>query len=69
MGFVLLCYQGVIAVIFGIVEHRGQALSLTIVGVLMGGTTFIFTIVKIKLFTIREWLTLPFGAKILRMKR
>ncbi|MEI5994510.1 putative polysaccharide biosynthesis protein [Candidatus Enterococcus mansonii] len=69
MGIVLLCYQGIIGVLFGVVSHRGQALVITLVGVLLGGTTFIVTIIKIKLFTIREWLTLPFGAKILRIKR
>jgi len=69
MGFVLLCYQGMIALFLGVVSHRGQALLITIIGVLLGGGTFIYIIIKIKLFTIREWLTLPFGAKILRMKR
>lgn len=69
MGIVLLCYQGVIGIVLGAVEHRGQALIIAIVGVLIGGTTFISVVIKIQLFTIREWLTLPFGAKILRMKR
>lgn len=69
MGIVLLCYQGIIALLLGAVDHRGQALILTIIGVLVGGGTFIYSIIKIKLFTVREWLTLPFGAKILRMKR
>ncbi|WP_086314346.1 polysaccharide biosynthesis family protein [Enterococcus sp. 7F3_DIV0205] len=69
MGIVLFCYQGVIAIFLGTVEHRGQALVVALVGVLVGGATFVFTIIKIKLFTVREWLTLPFGAKILRMKR
>lgn len=69
MGIVLLCYQGVLSIFLGAVEHRGQALLISIVGVFIGGATFIFTIIKLKLFTVREWLTLPFGAKILRMKR
>lgn len=69
MGIVLLCYQGVIAMLLGTVSHRGQALAVTLVGILLGGATFIFIIIKLNLFTIREWLTLPFGAKILRMKR
>ncbi|MBO0440737.1 putative polysaccharide biosynthesis protein [Candidatus Enterococcus ikei] len=69
MGVVLLCYQGIIAIVLGTVSHRGQALFVTILGVLLGGATFLFIIIKINLFTIREWLTLPFGAKILRMKR
>ncbi len=69
MGIMLLCYQGVIAILLGTVAHRGQALVIAIIGVLIGGATFIYMIIKIQLFTIREWLTLPFGAKILRMKR
>jgi PST family polysaccharide transporter len=69
MSIVLLCYQAVIALFLGTIAHRSQALLVTIVGVLLGGGTFILIIIKIKLFTIREWLTLPFGAKILRMKR
>ncbi|WP_207696046.1 PST family polysaccharide transporter [Enterococcus sp. DIV0212c] len=69
MGVVLFCYQGIIAIVLGTVSHRGQALFVTILGVLLGGATFLFIIIKINLFTIREWLTLPFGAKILRMKR
>ena len=35
----------------------------------MGGTVFISTIIKLELFTIREWLSLPYGAKILRMRQ
>ncbi|EOL44623.1 putative polysaccharide biosynthesis protein [Enterococcus caccae] len=69
MGFVLLCYQGIVALLLGVVSHRGQALLITIIGVLVGGGSFLYIIIKMKLFTIREWLTLPFGAKILRMKR
>lgn len=69
MGIVLICYQGIIALLLGAVNHRGQALMLTLVGVLIGGGTFIYSIIKIRLFTVREWLMFPFGAKILRMKR
>lgn len=69
MGIVLLCYQGVISIFLETVEHRGQALFIGVLGVAVGGVTFILTIIKLNLFTVREWLTLPFGAKILRMKR
>ncbi|MCA5013842.1 MULTISPECIES: oligosaccharide flippase family protein [unclassified Enterococcus] len=69
MTIILLCYQAVVAILLGMIGHRGQALVVTILGVLIGGGSFIFIIIKIKLFTIREWLTLPFGSKILRMKR
>ncbi|MTD39963.1 oligosaccharide flippase family protein [Erwinia sp. CPCC 100877] len=70
MTAVLLLFQGSVGLLLGgPVTHRGQALVVTLLGVLLGGVTFIYTIIKIKLFTLREWLTLPFGAKILRMKR
>lgn len=69
MVLVLLIYQGVAAVVFNGITHRSQALFVTLVGVAIGGITFVSTIIKLQLFTIREWLSLPFGAKILRMKR
>lgn len=69
MVVVLLLYQGVIAILFNQINHRGQALVVTLIGVAIGGSTFIYTIIKIQLFTVREWLMLPFGAKLLRMKK
>lgn len=68
MIIVLLCYQGILAMLFGSIEHRSQALLVTLIGVATGGISFLFMIIRIKLFTVREWLSLPFGAKILRMK-
>lgn len=69
MMSVLMLYQGGIALLFNVISHRGQALIVALLGVVIGGTTFIYTIVKIQLFTVREWLMLPFGAKLLRMKK
>lgn len=69
MAIVLLLFQGGMTIIFNGITHRGQALLVTLMGVLIGGGTFLFTIIKIKLFNLREWLTLPFGAKILRIKK
>lgn len=68
MIIVLLCYQGSLSILFGPIQHRSQALLVALIGVAFGGVAFLFIIIRIKLFTIREWLSLPFGAKILRMK-
>lgn len=68
MIIVLLCYQGSLAILFGPIEHRSQALLVALVGVVIGGISFLFMVIRTKLFTVREWLSLPFGAKILRIK-
>ena len=71
LGFmivVLLCYQAALALIIGPIEHRSQALFVALGGVALGGSAFLFIIIRIKLFTIREWLSLPMGAKLLRIK-
>ncbi|MGL4704792.1 MAG: polysaccharide biosynthesis C-terminal domain-containing protein, partial [Enterococcus faecalis] len=65
----LLVYQGIISILFQGVHHRSQAFFVTVLGVAVGGTVFISTIIKLELFTIREWLSLPYGAKILRMRQ
>ena len=59
----LLVYQGIISILFQGVHHRSQAFFVTVLGVAVGGTVFISTIIKLELFTIREWLSLPYGAK------
>ena len=46
-----------------------SSVFVTVLGVAVGGTVFISTIIKLELFTIREWLSLPYGAKILRMRQ
>lgn len=69
MALVLLLFQGGITIVFNGINHRGQALIVTLLGVAIGGITFIYTIIKIQLFTVREWLMLPFGAKLLKMKK
>lgn len=69
MAIVLLCYQGGMTLLFGTIAHRWQALLVSLVGVVLGGTVFLITSIRVHLFTIREWLTVPFGKKILRMKR
>ncbi|MGL4694620.1 putative polysaccharide biosynthesis protein [Enterococcus larvae] len=65
----LLIYQGFLSMIVGVVNHRGQALLFAIAGVAIGMTVFLFAIVQLRLFTVREWLMVPFGKRILRMKK
>ncbi|GEK37431.1 MULTISPECIES: oligosaccharide flippase family protein [Enterococcus] len=69
MIFVLFIYYGVIQVIVGPVMHRSGALLISLIGVAIGGLTFVFAVISLKVFTIREWLLLPFGKKILRFNQ
>lgn len=54
---------------FDVFASRTSTLLVSVGGVGVGVLVFIVLLFRLKLFTIREWLTLPFGAKILRMKR
>lgn len=47
-------------------ENRLAAFSYTLIGAVTGIGVFLWLIIKLKLLTIREWLSLPFGKKILR---
>lgn len=47
-------------------ENRLAAFSYTLVGAVTGVGIFLWMMIKCKLLTIREWLSLPFGKKILR---
>jgi len=67
MVVVLLCYYGGISLVFGIIHKRSLALIAAVFGVLIGGSTFIILAIQLRLFTIREWLMLPFGSKLLRI--
>lgn len=67
MSLVILVYYGGIYFIIGVVQHRTQALLLAVVGVIVGGSCFIRLAIQLKLLSLREWLLLPFGAKILRI--
>lgn len=50
-------------------EHRWLSLLVCLGGVMIGGVAFLYLIVRLKVFTVREWLMVPFGKKILRMKK
>jgi Membrane protein involved in the export of O-antigen and teichoic acid len=74
----LLCTFGLVLVVVGYDIllviwdpniSRGTALLLALLGVVIGIATFLKLALVSKLFTIREWLLLPFGKKILTMKR
>ncbi|GEQ50392.1 polysaccharide biosynthesis protein [Tetragenococcus koreensis] len=53
--------------VLGPVKSRTMALGLSLFGVLLGASIFVKAAVTLRLFTIREWLLLPFGKKILRI--
>ncbi len=44
--------------------HRGMTFVVTLVGVLLGVSVYMISIVKFKLFSYDEWTMLPFGQKI-----
>ena len=46
--------------------HRTDAFALTLIGVIIGVSVFLYSLVRLDVLTIREWLSLPFGKKILR---
>lgn len=69
MAVVLLAYHGMIYMCFGGLNHRSQTLLAALGGVAVGGTVFIQLLVWLKVFTLREWLLIPFGKKILQMNR
>lgn len=67
MVVVLLCYYGGISLVFGLVQKRSFALIAAVFGVVIGGSTFVILAIQLRLLTIREWLMLPFGSKLLRI--
>lgn len=66
---VLLVARLIIWLGLGELQHRSYTLVASLFCVGIGGTAFLYTAVRVQLFTIREWLALPFGKKILRMKK
>lgn len=67
MILALLCYYGGISFIFGAIQKRSFALVAAIFGVFIGGSIFLILAIQLRLLTIREWLMLPFGNKLLRI--
>ncbi|MGO2638200.1 MAG: lipid II flippase MurJ, partial [Enterococcus viikkiensis] len=68
MVMVMLCYYGGVSLLFGAVTKRSVALLVAVLGVAFGGSAFLFLAMRLRLLTIREWLMLPFGSKLLRLK-
>lgn len=65
MGVVLVAYQVLLGQFF--LQHRLYALLFSMLGVVLGALTFVVMILWLKVFTIREWLMLPYGDKILKL--
>lgn len=68
MAIGLFGYYTVLWIIGNPVQHRSQALLAAVLGVLIGASIFLVLAIRMKLLTTREWLMLPMGAKILRLK-
>lgn len=66
MSLTLVTFYQFFERFFGGVSHRRTALSLTLVGVLVGMVSFGFSLVYFNVFTLEEWTVIPFGKKILR---
>lgn len=65
----IVIYYAVIIIIFWDVDRRVAALLISIFGVAVGASCFVASAIRLKLFTIREWLLLPFGKKILNIRK
>ncbi|KAF1295260.1 polysaccharide biosynthesis protein [Enterococcus sp. JM4C] len=68
MAVSLLLYNGAVIGLLGPLHHRMTALFISIIGVIIGASCFIFVAIRLKLFTVREWLMIPFGKKLLKIK-
>lgn len=58
-GFRVICLANGL-----LITHRGVTFALTLIGVFIGVTIYLISIVKFKLFSYDEWNILPFGQKI-----
>lgn len=63
----MLFYLGV--AFLGGFNTRFGALFVTLLAVVVGGFAFLKAAIKFDLFTLREWLLLPFGKKLLQLKK
>lgn len=68
LGMIVMIFVGfqLIIMIAGPVTTRLQAFGFSLIGVAIGGGTFIQLAIRFRLLSLREWLMLPFGKKILR---
>ncbi|MGV3085190.1 putative polysaccharide biosynthesis protein [Enterococcus dispar] len=66
-GAVIVFYFAV--AVLGGFETRFGALVVTTFAVAVGGFAFIKAAIRFDLLTLREWLLLPFGKKLLRLKK
>ncbi len=65
----LFLYYGLLILFFGPIQHRSTAFLVSLVGVIIGAFIFVNAVIWTRLFTVREWLMLPFGKKILRINK
>lgn len=68
MGVTLVLYKNGIGYLFGVHLKRIFAICSALIGVLIGAIIFLFSILKLKVFSLREWLLIPYGKKLLSLK-
>lgn len=68
MIMMILVYYLILVIILDPRTHRLSTLLMAIGGVSVGVTAFVRSAIRNQLFTVREWLLLPFGKKILTFK-
>lgn len=68
MGMVVLLSSHQIKALVGpaVANSRGMAGMMTIVGVILGVLVFVAGAVAVRLFSIREWLVLPYGKRLIK---
>ena len=65
MAAILLAFMQLFAPVYS--GHRFLSLLFALLGVILGVSWFLFISVRSNLFTVREWLLLPGGKKLLRL--
>lgn len=68
MVVALFVYEGALTLIMS-QWHRGTSLLAAIGGVFWGASVLLWCMIRLRVFSIREWLLLPYGSKLLRIGR
>lgn len=68
MILTLIGFNWIVSTGIGIEITRVSAIFLAFIGVFLGGGILLYSIIRMNVFTLREWLLIPYGKKILRLK-
>lgn len=69
MSISLWLYQLLVSQLIGVSSHRLAYFLVAVGGVIVGASVFLWWALRKKLFTVREWLTIPLGKKIMRIAK